>query len=83
MSERFRKTVNRSDPVIRVSRRLTEEGLKSRLILQIHDELLIEAPVSEEEQVKALLRECMVHAASLAVPLEIDMHSADNWYDLK
>ena len=69
--------------MIRTARELKKQGLKAKLILQIHDELLIEAPVSEEEQVKALLRECMVHAASLAVPLEIDMHSADNWYDLK
>ena len=69
--------------MIRTARELKKQGLKAKLILQIHDELLIEAPAAEEEQVRTLLRECMVHAADLAVPLEIDMHSADNWYDLK
>ena len=69
--------------MIRTARELKKQGLKAKLILQIHDELLIEAPAAEEEQVRNLLRECMVHAAALAVPLEIDMHSADNWYDLK
>ena len=69
--------------MIRTAKELKKQGLKAKLILQIHDELLIEAPAAEEEQVRVLLRECMMGAAQLAVPLEIDMHSADNWYDLK
>ena len=51
------------------------------MILQIHDELLVEAKESEVEQVKRILKEEMEHAADLAVNLEIDMHVADNWYD--
>jgi DNA polymerase-1 len=69
--------------MIRVADRLKREGLKSRLILQIHDELLIETAVDEQEAVKKILKEEMMGAASLAVPLEIDMNSGNNWYDLK
>ena len=53
------------------------------LILQIHDELLIEATLDEVDAVKAILKEEMEHAATLAVPLEIDMHTGHNWYELK
>ena len=69
--------------MIRTAHELKRQNLKARLILQIHDELLIEAPEEEAEKVRQILMDCMVHAADLAVPLEIDMHSADNWYDLK
>ena len=55
----------------------------SSLILQIHDELLIEAVLDEVDAVKAILKEEMEHAATLAVPLEIDMHTGHNWYELK
>lgn len=57
--------------------------MKSRLILQIHDELLIEAVLDEVDAVKAILKEEMEHAVTLAVPLEIDMHTGHNWYELK
>ena len=67
--------------MVRVSKRLREEGLSSRLVLQVHDELLIEARVDEQERVEAILREEMTGAASLAVALEIDMHSGKNWYE--
>lgn len=66
-----------------VRERLAREQLKSRLILQIHDELLIEAYAPEVEQVKTILQEEMMHAAELSVPLSIDVHVADNWYDAK
>jgi DNA polymerase-1 len=69
--------------MIRVSERLHRENLKSRLILQIHDELLIEAEMDEVDQVKNLLVEEMENAASLSVPLTVDMNSGDNWYVLK
>jgi DNA polymerase-1 len=69
--------------MIRTVQELARRNLHAKLILQIHDELLIEAPAAEEEQVKELLKECMIGAAQLSVPLEIDMHAADNWYDLK
>lgn len=66
-----------------VRRRLEAEGLESRLILQIHDELLIETKESEVEAVTQILHEEMEQAADLRVPLDIDIHVADNWYDAK
>ncbi|KMZ54672.1 DNA polymerase I [Dorea sp. D27] len=69
--------------MIGVNRRLKENHMKSRLVLQVHDELLIEAFRPELEDVKVILREEMENAASLEVPLEIDMHTGDNWYEAK
>lgn len=62
-----------------VNRRLKKEGLKTRLILQIHDELLLEAPFSEVEAASALLREEMENAANLKVKLEVDLNTGENW----
>ncbi len=69
--------------MIRVHRRLEREHLKSKLILQVHDELLIETLEEEKEQVKALLEEEMTEAASLSVKLEVDLHTGSDWYDAK
>ena len=66
-----------------VGRRLKEQKMKSRLVLQVHDELLVEAYKPELDQVKKILKEEMEQAASLDVPLEIDMHTGDNWYEAK
>lgn len=67
--------------MIRVDQRLREEKLKSRLILQVHDELLVEAHQDEIEQVKAIMKTEMQEAADLYVSLEIDMHEGKNWYE--
>ena len=67
--------------MIRVKQRLDREQLKSKLILQVHDELLIEAAADEEEYVKTLLAEEMRHAADLAVTLEVDVQSGNNWFE--
>ena len=69
--------------MIRVDRRLREEGLKSRLILQIHDELLIETYLDEREKVEEILSHEMRKAADLKVELEIDMHEGKNWFEAK
>ena len=69
--------------MIRVHRRLKEEQLKSRLILQVHDELLIETAKEEVEIVSQILEEEMKGAADLSVSLEIDMHTGKNWYEAK
>ena len=69
--------------MIRVDKRLREEGLRSRLILQVHDELLIETATEEESAVKKLLAEEMTGAAKLKVELEIDMHDGKNWFEAK
>lgn len=67
----------------RVERRLKEEKCRSRLILQIHDELLVETHKEEMEQVKAILEQEMFHAAELKVPLEVEVKQGDNWYESK
>lgn len=69
--------------MIRVWEELHRQGLSSRLILQIHDELLIETAAGEEEQVARILREGMMGAAKLLVPLEIDCHTGTDWYEAK
>lgn len=69
--------------MIRVYRRLKKEKLKSRLILQVHDELLIETVKEEAQQVRTILEEEMSHAAKLSVNLEIDLHEGNDWYEAK
>ncbi len=67
--------------MIRVSESLRRENLRSRLILQVHDELLIETYEDEIEQVKAILKKDMETAAELSVELEIDMKQGKDWYE--
>lgn len=66
-----------------VDRRLRRENMRSRLMLQVHDELLIETAVEEEDRVRQILTEEMMHAADLAVELVIDLHTGKNWYEAK
>jgi DNA polymerase-1 len=65
--------------MIRVSQSLAASHMKSRVVLQVHDELLVETAPGEEEAVKQILTECMTHAADLKVPLEIDINEGQNW----
>lgn len=67
----------------RVRQRLAKEGLASRLILQVHDELLVETRLEEVETVSRILEEEMKSAACLDVALEVDMHQGSNWYEAK
>ncbi len=69
--------------MIRVDRELRRQGLKSRIVLQIHDELLVEAKKEELTQVKAILEEQMRGAASLKVELEVDAKTGDSWFAAK
>ncbi|MGM9662529.1 MAG: DNA polymerase, partial [Oscillospiraceae bacterium] len=69
--------------MVRVWRRLRAEGLQAKLILQVHDELIVECPEDEAEQVKRLLEEEMEGAASLRVPLTAEAHSGKNWLEAK
>ncbi len=69
--------------MINVDNRLKDSEMKSRLILQVHDELLIETAVEEEEKVYDILKEEMMNAITLSVPLEIDIHSGTTWFDAK
>lgn len=69
--------------MIRVWRRLRAEGLHARLILQVHDELIVETPPNEVDKVAAILKEEMEGAASLAVPLDTDVHTGVTWLEAK
>ena len=69
--------------MIAVDGRIRREGLKCRLILQVHDELLIEAPEDEVETVKALLKEEMENVADLMVPLIANVSVGESWYEAK
>ncbi|HET9133663.1 MAG TPA: DNA polymerase I [Gemmatimonadales bacterium] len=62
---------------------LPAEGLRSRLLLQVHDELVVEAPAEEAERTAEVLRRCMVGAAQLDVPLEVGIGIGGNWKDAK
>lgn len=69
--------------MIRVSDRLEREGLKARLILQVHDELIVECPEEERDRVKELLTQEMEGAVSLSVPMVAEAASGRTWYDAK
>lgn len=69
--------------MVNVYRRLKDEGLKSRLILQVHDELLIETAEDEIEKVAEIIKNEMENAACLQVPLDVDVHSGKSWYEAK
>ena len=69
--------------MIRVWKRLKEEGLESRLLVQVHDELLLEAPEIEAEQAAEILKQEMERAADLSIKLTADVHSGKNWVEAK
>ena len=69
--------------MIRVHRRLRESGLDARLILQVHDELLIEAAEKDAAEAERILKEEMEKVVDFAVPLTVEIHTAGNWYDAK
>ena len=65
-----------------VSRKLTEEGLDARLILQVHDELIVEASEKDAERAAEILREQMEGAVELSVPLTVDLSTGKRWYGM-
>ena len=69
--------------MIRTNQKLKDLKLKSRLLLQIHDELLIETHKDEIEQVATILKDEMQGAATLHVPLEVEVKQGNNWYEAK
>lgn len=69
--------------MIRVADALRKGGYKARLILQVHDELIVEAPENEQERVRALLKDCMEGVAALAVPLKTDISAGRDWRECK
>ena len=69
--------------MIRVHRRLREEGLDARLILQVHDELLLESNRTCADRAQEILRTEMESAARLSVPLTVEIHAGDTWFAAK
>jgi DNA polymerase-1 len=69
--------------MVKVHRRLADEGMRARLILQVHDELIVEAPEEEAEKAAAILKEEMESAADLSVKLVADVNIGRTWYDAK
>jgi len=69
--------------MVKVYRALKERKLRSRLILQVHDELIVETFADEKESVEEILKECMENAVNLKVPLNIDIKSGKSWYETK
>ncbi len=69
--------------MIDVFNRLQEKGLKSKLVLQVHDELIIDTDVEEKEQVRKILRTSMENAVKLKIPLKVELSEANDWYDAK
>ena len=69
--------------MIKVYRELKNRGIEAKIVLQVHDEMMIEAPEKEIEEVKGILKECMESATTLDVPLIAEISVADNWYDCK
>ena len=65
--------------LVRLDRQLRAEGLRARLILQVHDEVVVEAPHEEKERVEAVILDALTNAASLTVPLEVTLHWGENW----
>ena len=69
--------------MIRVSERIEKEHLKAKLILQVHDELIVECPEEEKTAVKNILEQEMESAADLTVPLKVEANFGETWYDAK
>ncbi len=69
--------------MIKVYNEIKKRNLKSKIVLQVHDEMMIEAPIEEKEQIKEILKQSMETAVTLKVPLIADISEASNWYDCK
>jgi DNA polymerase-1 len=69
--------------MLNVARALKEKGLKAKLILQVHDELVLDAPENEAEQAGEILKYEMENAVKLNVPLTVEVHTGKNWYEAK
>lgn len=69
--------------MLKVYEGLLNKNLKTRILLQVHDELVLEVPRSELKEAAALVRECMENACQLKVPLKVSLEAGDNWYDMQ
>ena len=69
--------------MINVYKELLNKDLKAKIVLQVHDEMMIESPIEEAEKVKEIVKTQMENAITLKVPLIADVSEADNWYECK
>jgi DNA polymerase-1 len=69
--------------MVNIHRELAEHGFKSKMILQVHDELIFDSPPEEIDRLKELVKHCMENALLLDVPLVVDIKIGRNWYDVK
>lgn len=69
--------------MLRVYDQLNRKKKKARLVLQVHDELILEVPLEEQAEAERILIDCMQEAVKLSVPVDVDFHRGDNWFDLK
>jgi DNA polymerase-1 len=69
--------------MITIARQLEEQKFKAKMILQVHDELLFEAPHDELDRLRPLVRQAMENVRELAVPLVVDLKAGPNWRDMK
>ena len=69
--------------MVKVCDRMEKEGLESKLIMQVHDELIVEAPEAEAETVCRIVKEEMENACKMKVKLTADVHTGKSWYDAK
>ena len=67
--------------MLQVHKRLNEDGLRARMLLQVHDELVLDVPREELEAAQTILKDCMENAAELRVPLEVTMGHGRNWLE--
>ncbi len=69
--------------MVNLNKKLKETNLDAKIVLQVHDELILEVKIEEKEQAKEILKNCMENAIHLSVPLEVEVSEASNWYEAK
>ena len=69
--------------MLKVLKEIEKRGLKSKIVLQVHDEMMLEVPIGEQQEIQEIMKKCMESAADLKVPLVAEISEANNWYDCK
>ena len=69
--------------MVNLNKELEQSNIDAKIILQVHDELILEAKIEDKEKAKEILKKCMESAISLSVPLEVEVSEAENWYEAK
>ena len=69
--------------MLKVFKEIEKRGLKSKIVLQVHDEMMLEVPIGEQQEIQEIMKNCMESAADLKVPLVAEISEANNWYDCK